>query len=452
MSVSDEAPNERNDGARDYGTPREPRRVEFIAEPPRRREIAVDVCVVGAGAAGVTAAIEARRLGLRVCLIDGLPQIGGQSVNGLIGTLCGFYSAGAEPYQLTYGFASDVLDGLRDAGALSYRRGRDSIIALYDDGELAAIYARHLTRAGVDVVLGAVLVEATRERDRITGLTAQTRYGPVSVAAATYIDASGDAVVGALAGAALQQADVPVYGTSMFSITGVRQPVPARAAVIERLEGVAATYGLERKDGFVFAFPARDICLVNLTHYRTPLDALEMTARALEARATIDRVMVFLRTEFPEAFGAARIHAVGQPGIRQTRAIVGRRTLSTAEVRAGQRPADAIGRCAWPIEFHGSAEGVYWEEFPREHLTWIPLSAMIARDITNLVAAGRGVDAEPFALSAIRVIGPCMAMGAAAAAAAAVGQGDMHGLRADRVQAIVADNIDRQDRFTAAMA
>ena len=48
------------------------------------------------------------------------------------------HSAGPEPYQLTYGFASDVLAELSGAGARSYRRARDSIIVLYDDGELAA--------------------------------------------------------------------------------------------------------------------------------------------------------------------------------------------------------------------------------------------------------------------------------------------------------------------------
>ena len=428
----------------------EPSRVEFVPERPRRREIKVDVCVVGAGAAGVSAAVEASRLGLRVCLIDGLPQIGGQSVNGLIGTLCGFYSTGPQPYQLTYGFASDVLAELFGAGALSYRRGRGSMIALYDEGELAAIYARHLTRSGVDVVLGAMLLDAERDGDRIVKLCAQTRYGALSVEAATYIDASGDAVVAALAGARLQQADVPVYGTTMFSVAGVRQPIPARAAVIERLQNVAEAYGLERKDGFVFEFPARDICLVNLIHYQTPLDALEMTARTLQVRDTIDRIMSFLRQEFSEAFASARINSIGQPGIRQTRSIVARRSLRTSDVRAGQRPDDAIGRCAWPIEFHGSAEGVYWEEFPAGHLTWVPLSAMISRDITNLIAAGRCVDAEPFALAAVRVIGPCMAIGAAAAAAAAsVGNGDLHALHYGRVQDIIKDNITRADPFAA---
>lgn len=423
----------------------EPRRIEIAAMPPRSRVIAADLCVVGAGAAGVTAAVEAARQGLRVCLIDGLPQIGGQSVNGLIGTLCGFYSTGDAPYQLTYGFASDVLADLRQAGAISHRPGRRSYVALYDEAELAAIYARHLVRTGVEVVLGAVLTEVTREGDRIGALLAQTRYGPVSVTATTYVDASGDGVVAALAGLPLQQPDVPVYGTTMFSVAGVRTPVPLRAAIIARLEQVAEAYGLTRKDGFVFAFPARDLCLVNLTHYDTPLDAVAMTARALDAHHTIARVMDFLRGEFPDAFGAARVQSVGQPGVRQTRGIVAQRCLTTAEVRAGIRPDDAVGRCAWPIEFHGSADGVHWEEFPDGHLTWIPLSAMIARDVRNLVAAGRCVDAEPFALGAVRVIGPCMAMGAAAAAAARLANGDLHAVTPGNVQAIVADNLQRTD-------
>ncbi|WP_408908327.1 FAD-dependent oxidoreductase [Variovorax paradoxus] len=204
-----------------------------------------------------------------------------------------------------------------------------------------------------------------------------------------------------------------------------------------------------RRDGFVFEFPGRDLCLVNLTHFQTPLDAVAMSRVALEARSEIDRVMAFLRGEFPQAFGGARIQSVGQPGVRQTRGIAALRTLSTAQVRSGERLPDAIGRCAWPIEFHGREEGVHWETFGDEHITWIPLGAMVARDLRNLVAAGRCVDAEPFALGAIRVIGPCMAMGAAAAAAAFLGD-DLHALDVAKVQALVADNLERRDPGPAA--
>ncbi|MEH2488829.1 glycine/D-amino acid oxidase-like deaminating enzyme [Bradyrhizobium sp. AZCC 2230] len=423
----------------------EPRRIELVAEPPPGRSVSADVCVVGAGAAGIAAAIEASRLGLRVCLLDALPEIGGQSVNGLIGTFCGFYSTGTAPYQLTYGFADEMLCELRRRNALAHRSGRNSLVALYDETELAAVYAQFLREAGVDVILGAVIQSVSRGADRIERLLAHTRYGAVEVAAQTFIDASGDAVVAAFAGARLQVADVPVYGTSMFAIEGVGQPVPPRTEIIARLSERAEGYGLRRKDGFVFAFPGRDVCLVNLNHYQTPLDAVAMTARGLDARGDIDRALRFLAEEFPAAFGKARIRSVGQPGVRQTRGVVGRRTLRTADVRKGTRADDAIARSAWPIEFHGSEEGVYWEELPAGHLTWIPLSCMIAADLRNLIAAGRCVDAEPFALAAIRVIGPCMAMGAAAAAAALLGQGDLHAVDPAAVQAIVADNLSRAD-------
>ncbi len=424
---------------------KEPRRNEFVAGNMPAQRLVADVCVIGAGAAGVSAAVEAGRRGLRVVLVDSLPQIGGQSVNGLIGTLCGFFSDGVAPYQLSYGLAGDVLDDLARAGAIGWRRGRGTVIGLYDEQVLAASYARHLLRAGVTVLLGAVLVHAERDGDRLRAVVVQTRYGALDIAATTFVDASGDAALAVLAGATLQQAEQEVFGTHMFSITQVDAPVPSRAVVIERLEQVAGRYGLERLDGFVFEFPGRDLCLVNLTHFRTPLEAIGMSAVALQAHDSVARVMDFLRGEFPGAFGRARVLAIGQPGVRQTRSIAALRTLETAQLRTGVRPADAIGRCAWPIEFHGSAEGVHWETFEAGHLSWIPLSSMISRDLRNLVAAGRCIDAEPFALGAIRVIGPCMAMGAAAAAAAALGGDDLHALDAERVQAAVRDNIERRD-------
>ena len=64
----------------------------------RRRAVPtleVEICVVGAGIAGVSAALEAARLGRKVALVDGLPALGGQAVNSVIGTFCGLFSNGA---------------------------------------------------------------------------------------------------------------------------------------------------------------------------------------------------------------------------------------------------------------------------------------------------------------------------------------------------------------------
>ena len=70
---------------------------------------------------------------------------------------------------------------------------------------------------------------------------------------------------------------------------------------------------------------------------------------------------------------------------------------------------------------------------------------MVPKEAENVVAAGRCVDADLHALSAIRVIGPCIAMGAAAAHALDLaGSGPVHAVDLPALQARLTDNLDRQ--------
>jgi hypothetical protein len=45
----------------------------------------------------------------------------------------------------------------------------------------------------------------------------------------------------------------------------------------------------------------------------------------------------------------------------------------------------------------------------------VPFRSLTPAGADNLVAVGRCIDADPVALSSVRVMGPCIAMGAAAA-------------------------------------
>jgi hypothetical protein len=66
--------------------------------------------------------------------------------------------------------------------------------------------------------------------------------------------------------------------------------------------------------------------------------------------------------------------------------------------------------------------------------------------LDNVVTAGRCVDADLHALSAIRVIGPCIAMGAAAAHALHLaGPQPVHAVNMPALQARLTDNLDRRD-------
>ena len=78
------------------------------------QRVSADICVLGAGIAGVSAAIEAAQLGRKVLIVDGLPALGGQAVNSIIGTFCGLFANGSHGIRFTRGIADEIL---RDLGA-----------------------------------------------------------------------------------------------------------------------------------------------------------------------------------------------------------------------------------------------------------------------------------------------------------------------------------------------
>jgi flavin-dependent dehydrogenase len=417
------------------------------AEP---RQLAADICVVGAGIAGVSAAIEAARLGRKVVLVDGLPALGGQAVNSIIGTFCGLFANGTHGHQLTHGIADDILRELGAQGALYYRRGGPSntTVVMYDEVALSRFIEEAIRNAGITVLLGAILRSVTRDGGRVRTLELATRYGDVTLTATGFVDATGDAALTWQAGFACREhAGGPIYGTQMVVLEGIDEAhQPAREEVAQRARAKAAEYDLVRTDGFAFVFPGRGTALVNLTHVETPLDAVEASRNALTGKAQADRAVHFLKSEYPRAFGQARVRSYGLPGIRQTRWIKGRAQLSVDDVRAGTRFPDAIARTSWPIELHDRPEGYVWEAFADDHMHYVPFGSLVPAEADNIVAAGRCIDGDSAALSSVRVMGPCIAMGAAAAHALDLaGHGSVQQIDIAALRARVRDNVDRID-------
>ena len=80
----------------------------------------VDVCVVGGGSAGSTAAIAAARAGSSVLVVDRLPFLGGTSTAAL-DTFYGFYTPGSQARKVVGGIGDDVVAGLRGLGPVLER-------------------------------------------------------------------------------------------------------------------------------------------------------------------------------------------------------------------------------------------------------------------------------------------------------------------------------------------
>jgi 2-polyprenyl-6-methoxyphenol hydroxylase-like FAD-dependent oxidoreductase len=406
-------------------------------------QLTADICVVGAGIAGLSAAVEARQLGRSVVLVDALPMLGGQCVNSLIGLFCGVYGNGPEFRQLTHGIFDPMFADLGKTNDIHFNKSHTMTVS-YDEVVLGRWVENLVRSLGIQVVLGASVLSVDSGDGQVRATTFATRHGLVRVAAAGFVDASGDASLTWEAGLPCRVPERTIWGSQQIRLENLREEFkPEPAELVARVDEKADEYGLVRRDGLAFFFPGRNTAVMNMTHVEAPLEAVRAAQAQLEGRAQADRVLEFLRTEFPKAFGAAKVRSYGLPGRRQTRWIAAMHQLTVDEVRSGVRFDDAVARTSWPIELHDRISGYVWEVYDSDHVHYVPLRSLIPVGAHNLVAAGRCVDGDAAALSSVRVMGPCAAMGFGAAHALDLADGgNVQEIDWAELRKRVYDNVD----------
>ena len=392
-------------------------RLDAVTRPASAtvHEITTDVCVVGAGIAGCSAAIESARLGRSVLLVDSLPLIGGQMVHSLIGLFAGVFGNAPGYTQLTHGIFDDIFAALEPSGDLYFSRGHTTTV-FYNEVALGRWLERTVRDLGIQVITGAVLGDVELRDGLVTSAAFSTRYGDVRARAAGWVDASGDAALTWQAGLPCWVPSRPIYGSQQVIVENLDEARRPEAGEIDALFAARGEEsGLLRRGGLAFFFPGRGTAVLNVTHIDAPLDPVDAARAMFEGRDQADAAIALLKSEFPKAFGEARVRAYGFPGRRQTRWIRGVHQLTVDEVRSGTAFDDAVARTAWPVELHDRSDGYVWEMFPADHVHSVPLRSLLPAGAHNLVAAGRCVDGDAAALSSVRVMGPCSAMGQAAA-------------------------------------
>ena len=390
------------------------------------------------------------RLGRKVALVDGLPALGGQAVNSIIGTFCGLFANG------THGTSSPTASPTTSC-AISARRARCTTAAADHRTPRWSLRRNRASRwieeavrkAGITVLLGAVLRDVAREGRRVRELDLATRYGDVKLAATGFVDATGDAVADVAGGTCL-----PRTGRR----SGLRHPDGgARKHRRSATADARRTHRAGAREGRALWPGAHGRICIRLsrprhgagehTHVETPLEPVAASSNALLGKAQADQVLHFLKSEYPDAFGHSRVRGYGLPGIRQTRWIVGRQQLTVDDVRAGTKFSDAIARTAWPIELHDRADkATSGSRSPTTTCTTCRFGSLVPAEADNIVAAGRCIDGDNAALSSVRVMGPCIAMGAAAAHALDLaGSGSVQQIDIAALRQRVRDNVERAD-------
>ncbi len=113
------------------------------------------------------------------------------------------------------------------------------------------------------------------------------------------------------------------------------------------------------------------------------------------------------------------MHLQPETSFRESYRIVGETIITVDDYRSGRLFDDAVCNAFYPVDLH-TRTGVRPEPLPRGTVPTVPLRALIPKDSRNVMVAGRCVSSDRLANSALRVQAPCMAMGQAAGAAAAL--------------------------------
>ena len=151
-------------------------------------ELACDVLVVGCGAAGLAAAVTARREGLDVIVLERYGFAGGAAVAGLSGTICGMFSSPGsrerQPEQLVWGFADEFVKAMQARGGVTPPvRFGETHTYTHDPLAWRETGDQFLQEAGVRVFFHTTVTEVLVEGETIVGVKAFTKQGPMQARA-----------------------------------------------------------------------------------------------------------------------------------------------------------------------------------------------------------------------------------------------------------------------------
>jgi hypothetical protein len=382
----------------------------------------MDVLIAGGGPGGLAAAVAAARNGANTLLVERYGFLGGMATAGLVNPYMTYW-AGKE--QIIEGIHQEICDRLTAMGAY----GKSSRTA-FDPEAFKYIADRMCEDAGVHVLLHTILTDVSVSDNRIECVEIAGKSGKQSAKAKIFIDATGDADISFMAGAACEKGRVE---------DGLMQPMTLNFRVckvdISRMpnwEERNALYDHAKAEGRVDC-PRENVLLFLTTregevHFNqtriTHADGTsseDLTRAEIEGRRQAWQFLEFLRSDVP-GFEDAEIQVSGpQVGMRETRRVIGDYLLTEEDVLTARKFPDCIARGSYDIDIHNpEGSGTVIKRLKPGESYDIPYRCLTPKGIDNLLIAGRPISATHEAHSSLRIMPICIAIGQAAGAAAAL--------------------------------
>lgn len=394
----------------------------MIVSPPD-----IDVLVVGGGAAGVAAAIAAKRLGAETLLVDRLPYLGGTATAAEVGTICGLFRClDGDPQWVDEGFPREFAERLTPGKKIRpccYRKVLHFVP--YEVRNFERTCHLLLEDEGVHTMLHTTVTAVVRDGARIQSVTGLSEGVFRTIAVRNVVDCSGGARIGELCTIS-PLTDERFQSPSLVFELGnlsIRDEEATRLYLMKELLKIEVKDS-ESGRAAVSIAPAgvrHNSVLLKLTLIGLPPGAQLEEVLTPRSHRLAEHACRRLSQEVPLLADATLAHVAREIGIRTGPRHVGKEVLDGDAVRSCKQSADSVAFGGWPIEYWGMDGRVRIELLTAGGTYGIPSGSLQSATIENLYFAGKHLSADSDAVASARVIGTCLATGFAAGIMAAKG-------------------------------
>ena len=378
-----------------------------------------DVIVAGGGMAGTAAAIGSAWRGARTLLLERHRCLGGAATMRNVLSLCGLYTLGETPRLAVRGIADRVLHGLKRRKAVSAPMRYRGVFVAFEPEVLKFVLDELAADAGVDVLFGALVVDAERRDGRITSVTIADHGGQSTYRGASFVDCTGDGDLAARAQASTRYGNdgslnLGTLGTRFGGIPKGVHVAPDDLAASFARQGFPPGVVTKERSVVIRLPVSGDLVVYLASADYDPRDGRSLSRAEASARRQSWAYLDMIRA-IPGCENAYLVSSGPELGTRESRHLNCRHQFAWAEIEARKQFDDCIALGAWGAEWHRRDDYSSSFDYPPDKGVYqIPLASLQSIDTPNLLCAGRLADSDRRAGAAIRVMGTGMATGHAA--------------------------------------
>ena len=427
----------------------------FINEAPKQVPVIyeADICVVGGSATGVFAAVRAARLGAKVVIVECQNSFGGVASNGLVGLWHTFLSTDGKK-QVISGLTEETLGRMDETDHTVYGAD-DGKSHVFNPVELKCELDTMLQECGVKIYLHTYYAGIVTDGKDIQAIFVENKDGRGAIKAKFFIDATGDGdlcrdlKIERFENEHMQPPSYVFLHQGDDKIIVDRCQIVGSDPVTHLLNEHCEEFDIERDWGWAVKIPG---------HYKMKMranthvfnvncaKAEDLTYAEIKGREKMRKVNKLLRKYGDPNETYSLISDCSYIGIRDTYHYKTTYQANALDLLMGQNYDDCILRGTYNVDAHHDKEGIKflrldgtysvedsygniregnWRaeqglptDGPMPTFYQLPFKAIVQDNYSNLIAAGRMINADSSAFGALRVMVNLNQIGEAAGVAA----------------------------------